>query len=234
MFNKLLSALTVAGALLLPVAAEAASALVTGNVNLRTGPGTEYYKIAVLPEGTQVEVYGCLQDYTWCDVSAGPTRGWVSSRYLSIFYENQVYAPYQPRVVVPFLSFDYGYWDRHYVDRPWYAQRPRPPHWRPGPPPPVQPAPPEWRPPVHRPDVRPNPPTNWQPDQPNWRPNPDWGSRPTPPVVRPQPDRPPVVRPQPDRPVRPRPAPNAPDELGPGMPGAPSGKRIWRPNFMNN
>lgn len=138
MLKSLLSiaALTAAATVAAPAVASASPAQVTANVNLRTGPGTQYYPIVVLPAGAPVELYGCLQGYTWCDVSYGRERGWVSSRYLSTFYSGPIYRP-QPYRSVPFLTFNFGYWDNHYVDRPWYQYRPRPgrpaPDWDRGP-----------------------------------------------------------------------------------------------------
>jgi uncharacterized protein YraI len=182
MFNRIWQAAAVAvGLMAVPVAAEAASqALVIGNVNLRTGPSTQYYPIMVLPTGSQVQVYGCLDGYTWCDVSYYQERGWVSSRYLSLFYDDrQLYVPYRPRVTVPFLTFNFGYWDNYYVGRPWYTHRPhyddpapiyRPPVYRP----------PVYRPPVYRPPVyqgQPGndmPPCNWNNDCPYTQQRP-WG-----------------------------------------------------------
>ena len=60
----------------------AAPAEVLAAVNLRTGPGAQFYAIMVLPPGTPVEIYGCLNDTNWCDVGYGNTRGWLASRYL--------------------------------------------------------------------------------------------------------------------------------------------------------
>lgn len=126
MLKSLLSiaALTAAATVAAPAAASASPAQVTANVNLRAGPGTQYYPILVLPAGAPVELYGCLQGYTWCDVSYGRERGWISSRYLSTFYSGPAYRP-RPYRSVPFLTFNFGYWDNHYAHRPWYNNRPR-------------------------------------------------------------------------------------------------------------
>lgn len=169
MLKSLLSiaALTAAATVVAPAAASASPAQVTANVNLRTGPGTQYYPILVLPAGVPVELYGCLQGYTWCDISYGRDRGWVSSRYLSTFYSGPIYRP-QPYRSVPFLSFNFGYWDNHYRDRPWYQSRPRP-GWDRGP---------DWG--------RPRP--DWDRPRPGWdRPRPDW-DRPRSDWDRPRPD----------------------------------------------
>ncbi len=110
-----------------PAAAQAATGYTTGNVNLRAGPGTQYPRVLVVPAGAPVAVFGCLQGYTWCDVEVDRERGWISARYLSIFYdEQQAYVPYRPRVVVPRVTFGFGYWDRWYTDRPWYRDWDRP------------------------------------------------------------------------------------------------------------
>lgn len=154
MFRRLLFAFAVTGAMLLPAAAEAAGAQVMANVNLRAGPGTTYYKIMLLPRGTPVQVNGCLQGYSWCDVSYGRERGWVSANYLSIFYVNQVYRPARPVVVVPSMGFDFGYWDRYYRGRPWYTHRAPPGGWRVGTPPP---------PPVLQPMAPVAPRAGWRP-----------------------------------------------------------------------
>ena len=173
MLKPLLSiAVLAAATIAAPVAASAAPARVTANVNLRAGPGTEYYPIVVLPAGAPVELYGCLQGYTWCDVSFGRERGWVSSRYLSTFYRGPAYRP-RPYASVPFLTFNFGYWDNHYAKRPWYQDRPRP--GRPGP---------DWNRDRPRPDWdrdRPRPDWDRDRDRPraDWdrdrnRPRPDW------------------------------------------------------------
>jgi uncharacterized protein YraI len=53
-------------------------------VHLRAGPATEYPAFAVLVPGTPLEVYGCEEHYEWCDVQAGPNRGWVDAAYLQM------------------------------------------------------------------------------------------------------------------------------------------------------
>lgn len=124
MFRSLASLAVFSAVCALPVAASAAPAQVTANVNLRAGPSTQYYPILVLPAGARVEVFGCLSGYSWCDVGWGNNRGWISSRYISTFYSGPSYRP-RPARPVPSVTFNFSYWDNHYAGRPWYRDRPR-------------------------------------------------------------------------------------------------------------
>ena len=110
-------------------AAQAAPGYATANVNIRTGPDTEFPSAGVIPEGSSVDVRGCLRDESWCDVRWGSERGWVYSEYLAFDYRGEM-TPV-PDVglaglrlpVVVFRSGDY--WRSHYVGRPWYKDRNR-------------------------------------------------------------------------------------------------------------
>ena len=67
----------------LPGAANAAvSAYAVGNVNMRTCGSTKCPRIATVPVGAPVTIYGCTGGYGWCDTQWGRYRGWVSGRYL--------------------------------------------------------------------------------------------------------------------------------------------------------
>jgi uncharacterized protein YraI len=159
-------ALLPATALLIGLAgpALAAPGFATGNVNLRAGPGTTYPQVTVVPQGAQVEIFGCLQGYSWCDVGFGQVRGWVSSNYLQYLYEERrvPLVEYAPRVGLPVVTFQFGdYWRDHYRGRSWYSDRdrwggppppraawrepPPPPGWRGGPPGPPPGRGPDWR-----------------------------------------------------------------------------------------
>lgn len=80
--RRLAPMLCLAGLIFSTTGALAAPAQVLAAVNLRTGPGAQYFPIMVLPPGAPVEIYGCLNDNSWCDVGYGDMRGWLSSRYL--------------------------------------------------------------------------------------------------------------------------------------------------------
>ena len=149
-YMKVVAGLTVALAAL-PGVSQAQLAYAAKQVNLRAGPGMEYPVVAILLAGVPVTVQGCLADYHWCDVEAGPSRGWVYGANIVYPYQgaNVPVISYGSVIGIGVLAFSVvNYWDQHYVGRPWYPQRHR---WinRPPPPPhapPVQrPAPPEQR-----------------------------------------------------------------------------------------
>lgn len=81
--NLFFSALVALGASFTGVSiAEARDAVVTGTVNMRTGPGTEYRVIDRLRRGERVRIERCSRSGRWCEVRRRGPDGWVSSRYL--------------------------------------------------------------------------------------------------------------------------------------------------------
>lgn len=74
--------LAVLAALALPssAAAEIVTHTKSGLSDLRAGPGIQYPVIAEVSGGSRVYVTGCIEDYSWCEVSAGALRGWMSIR----------------------------------------------------------------------------------------------------------------------------------------------------------
>ena len=63
------------------VAALAAPAYATSNVNVRSGPGTGYRAIDVLRRGEGVDIDYCRG--SWCFVNKSGPDGWVSANYLA-------------------------------------------------------------------------------------------------------------------------------------------------------
>jgi uncharacterized protein YraI len=121
---------------------------------VRAGPNTQYPVVAQVGTGAPVEVFGCLDDWSWCDVGYSDLRGWVYGPYLNyVYYGSRVpLYTYAPSLGIPIVSFSIGsYWDRYYYGRPWYGRRDywiqrAPPHTRPSGPPPRYDPPPHVRP----------------------------------------------------------------------------------------
>ena len=133
-YFKALAFLTAALAAL-PVTSYAQSGYVSKSVNLRAGPAKEYPVVAILQAGTPISVEGCLSDYRWCDVIAGPNRGWIYAGNIVYPYQgaNVPVLGYGAVIGIGIVAFSIAsYWDHHYRGRSWYAQRQ---HWinRPGP-----------------------------------------------------------------------------------------------------
>ena len=97
-------------------AATAAPAYATGNVNVRSGPGTHYGVVDTLRRGERVDIQQCRGG--WCFVEKRGPDGWVSANYLGRDGRGG--------------WDDDDYWD-HTPPR-W--DPPRPPRWNPRPPPP--------------------------------------------------------------------------------------------------
>src|SRR3569833_395360 len=77
------------GALLLvfSVAAAAQNAMTTEPADLYAGPDDEFPVVAERDSNTPIEVMGCLDDWSWCDVAVGDSRGWMYSPVISYRYE---------------------------------------------------------------------------------------------------------------------------------------------------
>lgn len=157
--------------------AAAAPAMLSASVNVRTGPGVSFGRIATFPAGMQVDAGPCRSG--WCQVRNGRYFGWVSARYVRFgAYAGRPVYPARPGPNV-IIEEDWG------PDFGWYA--PRRHGWRPDYVPPCS-----WR------GCGPYGPPAWRR---NW--NPNWGVGPRvmrswPPVG---PDLPLI---QPQRPLQPQ------------------------------
>lgn len=84
--------LTLAAAGVLTAAALPALAQGTANattdLNIRAGAGPAYEVVGVIPEGGEVDVAGCLDPATWCEVTHDGVTGWASGGYLTAIVDN--------------------------------------------------------------------------------------------------------------------------------------------------
>lgn len=123
----------------LPAAALAQEAYTNRTANVRAGPDRSYPIVAQLPPGVGLQVIGCIDDYSWCDVVFDDNRGWVYAGSLVYPYQSGrvPILGYGAVIGLPIITFSIGsYWDRYYRGRPWYrnrsywANRPPPRHYR--------------------------------------------------------------------------------------------------------
>ncbi|MEO7547073.1 MAG: SH3 domain-containing protein [Ramlibacter sp.] len=106
--------------------AQGQPAYVSRDANLRAGPEREFPLVAHLREGFPIAVYGCIEDFSWCDVVAGETRGWLWAGSIVYPYQGNYvplvdYAPYLGIGILGFALNDY--WGNNYRGRPFYRER---------------------------------------------------------------------------------------------------------------
>jgi uncharacterized protein YraI len=127
-FPRVLGVLTalLAGAPAISCAQLMYTAYTARDVNVRAGPAADFPVVRILPAGVAVIVDGCLSNYQWCDVVAGPDQGWVYAGNLVYPYQGQSVPVlnYGAVIGLGIVTFSVGnYWDNHYRGRPWYSQR---------------------------------------------------------------------------------------------------------------
>jgi uncharacterized protein YraI len=59
------------------------SATTTGNLNIRSGPGTNYRVIGVIPAGETIAVINCLSGSSWCSVDFAGIERWSSADFIT-------------------------------------------------------------------------------------------------------------------------------------------------------
>jgi hypothetical protein len=101
-------------------AAEARPVLVTADLNVRTGPGTQHPSVGVIRGGSTAEVGRCFEG--WCEIAWGPLRGFSSQAYLDGFGPPP--APvYRPAPLPPPVYYGPRRYYDPYWDRPWRYRR---------------------------------------------------------------------------------------------------------------
>ena len=108
MLKRLISAVLVA--VMLICAYALADVVTTGDVNLRSGPGTNYSIIATISEGERLAYLGDNGSGSWYNVEYEGMEGWISAKYADIVDDLLPVAPQpeeepeQPAAVVREVS----------------------------------------------------------------------------------------------------------------------------------
>lgn len=105
-------------------AAYAAPGTITSNVNVRSGPGTNYAVVDTVRRGTQVDVQQCQG--SWCYIAKSGPDGWVSSTYLTAAGGSPV-NPQQPGLSFGFSTGPGGPTINFGIGQQPQVQPPRPP-----------------------------------------------------------------------------------------------------------
>jgi uncharacterized protein YraI len=106
--------------------ASAAPGWSSGAMNLRAGPGANYPIVAKIPARAKLDVEGCLQDWSWCNVFWRGKYGWTSGRHVELSYQNRR-VPLRDAsgdIMPPVIVYNVNeYWDDHYRSMPFYGMR---------------------------------------------------------------------------------------------------------------
>lgn len=62
----------------------AVDATAAADLNLRSGPGSMYESLTVIPAGEAATIDGCVEGAEWCQVSYNGTSGWAYGPYLAV------------------------------------------------------------------------------------------------------------------------------------------------------
>lgn len=118
-----LAALVAAALPLSSAAAQTMRGYTATATRLYSGPLRDYPTVRMLRRGTVVNVYGCLRDWTWCDVTYRGNRGWIAGNALRIRHQGRRRG-IGAGMGVGVTTFAFGpYWDNHYRGRSFYGQR---------------------------------------------------------------------------------------------------------------
>lgn len=109
-----------------PAIAEAANGFTTSPTAQRAGPGIRYPVVAMIPGGASINIYGCVANANWCDVSWRGNRGWVNGGNIQVAWRgkrNPIISFYR-QLGIPIITFGFDdYWNHYYRGKPFYKQR---------------------------------------------------------------------------------------------------------------
>lgn len=105
--------------------ADALRGYTNASANLLAGPGRDYPAVAHVADNANVDIFGCVNGFKWCDVAWNGNRGWIDGRFLDSVYRDRHVniIEYGPQSDVPVVTFEQkSYWNDYYHDRPFYTE----------------------------------------------------------------------------------------------------------------
>lgn len=98
---RMLTILAAASVAILATPAFAGTSITTTRVNMRAAPDTGAMVLTTLPPRAEVVTHGCLDNLSWCEVSWGSQRGWVSSSYTLTVQDHEAVVVNEPIALLP-------------------------------------------------------------------------------------------------------------------------------------
>lgn len=112
--------------LVVPASADAAEGFARAAGILRAGPSSDYPVVARVSRGDDLEVWGCLNRSTWCDVSVDGDRGWLPGSRIGFLRDGRRQNLSGDMALFGLTILTFGqdtYWGEHYRDRRWVNDR---------------------------------------------------------------------------------------------------------------
>jgi len=119
------AALMVMSGLPLAAHADTMQGYTNSSAELLAGPGSDFPAVAHVASGVNIDIMGCVNGFTWCDVSWNGNRGWIDANYLDSIYKDRhvKVTEYGSQEKLPVVVFEQkSYWDNYYRDQPFYTE----------------------------------------------------------------------------------------------------------------
>lgn len=104
--NVLIAGLTLAATAGVAKADMTATAI--NDLNVRSGPGTQYPSVGVATRGSTTMLDGCMEGSRWCRVDVNGMRGWVYAQYLQVDHSGApvVVEEHRAELGVPTVTYE--------------------------------------------------------------------------------------------------------------------------------
>ena len=118
-----MAALVAVAVPLAPVAAQPKPGFAASATRLHAGPMRDFPSVGTVSRGARVRVFGCLLDWSWCDVAYRADRGWIMADTLLVkHHKRRILVAPDLGIEVTAFVFE-PYWSSHYRGYPFFNQR---------------------------------------------------------------------------------------------------------------